>query len=419
MSSSFKKLIGNFLSLSGVRIISYLFPLISMPYLIITLGPEKFGLIIFAQTICAYFVLFVDYGFSLSATKDIAKNVDDNEHINIIFTSVIVSKCIIAVVGYIILHLVISYFDKFNGDYWIYMSSYGVVLGNVMFPVWYFQGIEKMHNVAFFNILPKLIFLILLFFVVKQESDYFYVPLILSLGSICSGVVSFLYSLRLGVCLVKVSLKDIQQQFSKGWHVFIGMVSSGFASNSILLFLGLLTNNTTLGLYSAIDKIIQPISTLSITVLNVIYPHMIKMREAGAKSPTLFSLKVSILYVTILSILSFIFLMFANEIIVVVFGSEYMVSSDILNVLIFLPIITAFLNIFLIPNCLVFDYSKAYGKILFAVFLISLCISPLVINLFGMVGAAVSAILVELIKVLAISIFLFVSRANFKARQKI
>ncbi|WP_198597219.1 oligosaccharide flippase family protein, partial [Vibrio splendidus] len=79
MSSSFKKLIGNFLSLSGVRIISYLFPLISMPYLIITLGPEKFGLIIFAQTICAYFVLFVDYGFSLSATKDIAKNVDDNE----------------------------------------------------------------------------------------------------------------------------------------------------------------------------------------------------------------------------------------------------------------------------------------------------------------------------------------------------
>src|SRR5271154_6608548 len=62
----------NVISLSGLQVITYLFPIIILPYLFRVIGPEKFGLIAFAQAFVQYFMIVTDYGFSVSATKEIS-----------------------------------------------------------------------------------------------------------------------------------------------------------------------------------------------------------------------------------------------------------------------------------------------------------------------------------------------------------
>ena len=385
-----------------------------MPYLIIILGAEKFGTLVFAQAICGYFLFIVDYGFSLSATKEIAENKNDSKNINKIFTSVMATKLILCIICFLVLHFICISFERFNNDYWIYVLSYGVVFGNFLFPVWYFQGIEKMQYIAVFNIIPKILFLILIFVFIKSENDFFYVPILFSFGFIISGLLSLLYSLYQGVRFVPITKKDICVQFLSGWNFFVGMFSSGLSNNSILLFLGLLTNNTVVGLYSAVDKIIQPISAISISVMNVIYPHMVRLKKEFNKSAVYkFSNKISIIYLMILSLSYLIVFMFSEFIIsAYILGTEFEASIDIFYILIFIPPLTSFLNIFLISNCLVNNYSKEYSKILLLTFIFGLINTPIFIHYWQEIGAAMSALILELTKVLLMSIFLYQKNRN-------
>lgn len=136
----------NFISLALLQGVNYLLPLLSFPFLFRVLGVERWGLVTFGYSLMQYFVMFTDFGFNLSATKYISEHRNDLQKINSYLNSAMIGRFILCGISLAILLALISYFDKFSTESIFYLLYFGIILGNVMFPMWFFRdGEHEIH----------------------------------------------------------------------------------------------------------------------------------------------------------------------------------------------------------------------------------------------------------------------------------
>ena len=177
-----RTLAANFTSLSVLQTLGYLLPVLVFPYLSRVLGPGKFGAVAFAHSLMVYFQSITDYGFKLTATRDIAAHRHDSAKINEIFSSVMYIRLALTALAALAVFLLVSFVPRFRADALLYYFSFGFVLGNVLLPVWYLQGVENMKYITMLAVGAGITFTALIFIFVSREAHYVYVPLYNAIG---------------------------------------------------------------------------------------------------------------------------------------------------------------------------------------------------------------------------------------------
>lgn len=275
-----KRLFSNFFSLSVLQAANYILPLITLPYLVRVLGPEKYGLIAFSQAFIQYFNILTDYGFNLSATREISIHRDSKEKLNEIFSSVMIIKVVLLVISFIIMTIIVFSFEKFRQDWLIYYLTFGIVLGQVLFPVWFFQGMERMKYITYLNITAKLIFTIAIFVFVTGESDYLKVPIFNSAGYIVAGIISlYLIIKEFKTKLKFCTFEKIKNYFKDSTQFFLSRVSVSIYTSSNTFVLGLFTTNVAVGYYSMAEKLYQAMQYLYTPLTQTLYPYITKSKN--------------------------------------------------------------------------------------------------------------------------------------------
>lgn len=410
-NEEYKRVTDNIISLFGLQGFIYLLPLITFPYLTRVLGPDKFGLIAFALAFIGYFQILTDYGFNLSATREISICRDDKNKVSKIFSSVMASKSILMIISLIIMTVIVFSFDTFRDHWLLYFFTFGLVIGSFLLPTWFFQGMERMRYISILNILISLIYTAAIFIFVKNPSDYIYVPLFNSIGAIIIGIYSLsIVHREFDVKFIKPSFNEIKHQMEEGWHVFISSMATGLYTTSNRFILGLIAGNTLVGYYAVAETVGRALQGLISPVSQAIYPYFSKL-QLDNRSKAIGQLKKILLIVGVLSFVISVLLVFCAPLIVeLLAGPEFAASIPLLQVLVFLVFAVGVSNILGIQGLLAFGYQEKFSKILIFAGVIHVFLLVGLIYILGSLGAAIAVVVTELI----ISLWMYIALKRLK-----
>lgn len=292
-------------------------------------------------------MIITDYGFNLSAARKISIFREDKERVSGIFSSVIFIKFSFMLISFLVLVGLVLAIPKFSSERIVYFFAFGVVVGNVLSPVWFFQGMERMKYITILNLLARIIFTVLIFLIIKKQADYLYVPLIGSLGYIVAGFLSLLIVFKLFKITIRIpSLTSVIVELRDGWHIFISTVAISLYTVSNTFVLGLFTNNIIVGYYNAADKLIKAVQGLFSPVSQTIYPYISKL-AVESKERALHFIRMTTIFVGGVALfVSLVIFIFADPIVRIMLGEQYQESIIILKILAFLPFVIFITNMF-------------------------------------------------------------------------
>lgn len=408
-----KVVLKNFASLSVLQAITYILPVFVLPYLFRAIGPEKFGLISFAQAFVQYFMILTDYGFSISATKQISLCQDDSSKVAKIFSSVMIAKIGLAAISLALLGSIVFFSPKFRSDWAVYVLSFGAVLGNTIFPVWLFQGTEKMKHIADLNIVSGILLALLIFIFVKTPQDYLLVPLINSLVCLVTGMWSlYIVFKKLGVSFKFPGYTNIRQQLKAGWDIFISVVAINAYTTTRIFAVGLLTNNTITGFYSIAERIAGLCQTFPLTSFSqALFPRLSKIYTRSKLRAFKFMERIQQITVNISLICLPTIFVFAHVIVKLICGGDY--PETVLSLrLLLIAVLFVGANAFRVQFLLICGKTHIYSRIHVIMAMIGLPLIFLFITSFSYVGAAISTIAIEF-GILAVT-FITVRKLKFR-----
>lgn len=297
-------MVSNFISLVLLQGINYLLPLLSFPFLFRVLRVERWGLVTFGYALMQYFIIFTDFGFNLSGTKYISQHRENIEEINTFLNSALISRFFLCSISFLILLVLISFTKKFEQESLFYLLYFGMVIGNIMFPLWFFQGMENMKYITIFNIIAKTCSFLPFFIFIRKPEHYIYVPICYSFGFILAGLISlFIIYLKMGMKWYFTSIKDILFVLKDSSTYFLSRLSTSLFTTSNSFILGLTCGNTVVGYYSAAEKLYQAYNQLLLPFTGVLFPHIAKTKNILFFKKFFYRISITNIFCVIMTIL--------------------------------------------------------------------------------------------------------------------
>lgn len=318
--------------------LTYVVPLLVLPYLMETLGPEKYGYIGFSVAAIQYMMLIVDFGFNQSATKRIALAKDNQEELNKIFSATVYAKLFLLTICFAIV-VALSFVPQFK----VYSSTLYVmfltVVGQAFLFVFLFQGLGQIKWISIINAIAKISILPFTFLIVKHEDDYLLAALIQSMVSVVAAVISLIMVYKKHwVKLLPINTALIKNEIKESFPLFISTAATSMYTALFAIILGYISNPYEVGIYTSSDRLIRALCyMLMVPVLQVFYPYISRLAVTNKEDAIQLFNKLLIFSFASMSIFS-ILTFFGGPYAISFLREDFKDSGIILQIMSILPV---------------------------------------------------------------------------------
>lgn len=299
--------VGNVLSLFTIQLLNYIIPLIIIPVLSNALGEDNFGVFSFAQYFAALLFVFCDYGFVYTGPIQVSKEQNNRERLIGLFSTIMFLKFAFFLFVSLITIGYVSFFDQDSGE--ILLVALLGVLGNVLTPIWFLQGYQKLRGLTIVNLVVKLGQLLFIVTMVDGKEDLMLAGYLFFGSNLLLGLASYVYTvLQFDLRLIVPSKASLKAELSKGFVMFTSVFFSSLYINGTGVLLKLITgNDAVVGQFSIAEKIVRAVTYLFNPISAAFYPMVTKVfHESKEKGIQLFFKFIRL--TAVLTLLALVFL---------------------------------------------------------------------------------------------------------------
>ena len=307
-----------------LQIFNTVIPLLTIPYVTRILGRAGYGTFSIALNVIVYLQVLIEYGFDMSATREVAISDKDENKLCKLFTSVISSRLILFGIS-VVIALAYLVLKKASPVLWVsLLVMLACLLGSCIQQNWLFQGMQDMKYVSIINIVARTLSTVLIFVFVRSADHIVLYSLLYSVSPLLSGAMAWGIAVKkYRLHFVRITLTDIRTQLEKGWYVFTTQLSSKVFGAIGVTFLGILSTEEVVGTFSAIQKIPNIMMMAWAPISQVLYPIVSQRMKDSYTEGRKFVRKYQMIFVPLFILMGVVVAAFSHPVVAIAFGEEY------------------------------------------------------------------------------------------------
>ena len=345
------KVAENYAYMTILQVLNGCFYILIYPFLIRVLGAESYGLYAYSAAIVALFITLVSFGFDLPAAKRIAENAGNNTEKERVLSEVTTAKIwleLLALIGYVVL-LILA--PRMKDNLLLFAIVFAQTFTNILFPQWYFQGVQCMRVVTYIQVAFKLATLPFLFWLLRAPEDVWVYALIVSVSSLLGGIVAWLIirykdGLRVGLA----SFSAVCTVVREALPFFLSNATSVIKEQGIVLLIGQFLGMRDVAIYDLANKIIIVPRTIFSKLNDALFPKMMAQPDASRRKRVLLS-------ETVVGLASIVIIAALGYWAVLVLGGHAMLASYPVSIILSITILS-----WLVVGAMIYFYIIPSGK---------------------------------------------------------
>lgn len=275
-----KLIIENYFFMTVLQLLNSLFYIIIYPFVIRKLGAENYGTYVFSLSIVTYFIVFISFGFDLPSLNKISKDSKNFELKSKTISDVFTSKLYLFIASSILFFLLLFFVRSLEKYSTILFIVYFQTILSVLVPTWYFQGVQKMKIVTYFQIVFKVLSLPFIFFFVSSSDDLDLFSIIMTVSTLFSGISIFGYLLfveKLNIRLV--SFINVKKTISEALPFFWSSSTSIIRQQSTNIIIGIFIGMNGVAYFDLASKLILLPQSLAMSINGALFPKVVSSEK--------------------------------------------------------------------------------------------------------------------------------------------
>jgi polysaccharide transporter, PST family len=384
----------NAASLYVVQACRKLVPIFTIPYLARVLGPSGWGDVAFTLSMGDLIAICAEFGFVLSATRELAQNRDSDEACGLIAGGTLGAQLVLSILGVLAAWAVSTQVPLLRSHPRLLCAGlvYGVAQG--IAPFWLFQGLERMTLAASLEVAGKLSALAAIFLFVHAPSDEWKVLVFQSFAPVVIAVVGIWMAHRL-IGFRVPTLAMIWRALRAGWPMFLLRGGMAAYSTANVLILAVFAPASVVGYYASAEKLAKASLGLLLPIRDAFYPRLSHLAAHSPKENERLTRISALIEGACGLLLSVGIWMFAGLIMKAIFGKSFAQAVPLLQILAAIPFLWSLSDAIGFQSLLPAGKEALLTKVIMAGALVNCALAFMLAPRFQATGMAITVVIAE------------------------